>query len=333
MIRYHHVLKTHWLDSKRNRRIDRIIYTLVQNLDPYYLNRHERQTIGFEGLDLAAARRKEIEASARDISPDSVLNFDSAHFHVASQSRPGEFHVIDLIESTCDCADFPRIRFCKHIAAIYVHFPHLCPERNIPSTTPENAAVTFQSQPSTSHSNTLQVLMQDITLLSQTLASETIDQSADSSAIIEAARSAKYSLTALVASLQNIRALPEKDIIAPNQTSWPETAERMGVKRSSKRKCPPEECGLTARSIGVAKAKHRIHTDPYTGGERSGKRAKPDAMSAAANRRARAPSPLSSTAPPSNALAVALTPPSASALAYGFPTPPAPLFNFPSVSR
>jgi hypothetical protein len=137
MIRYHHILKTHWLDSKCNQQIDCIIYTLVQNLDPYYLNQHKRQTIGFKGLDLAAVQQKEIKASTRDISPDSVLNFDLAHFHVTSQSHPGKFHVIDLIESTCDCMDFPRIHFCKHIAAIYVHFPHLCPEQNIPSPLPK----------------------------------------------------------------------------------------------------------------------------------------------------------------------------------------------------
>ena len=178
--------------------------------------------MGFEGLDLAAARRQEIEASARDIPLDSVLNFDSTHFHVASQSRPGEFYAIDLIQSACDCPDFPRIRFCKHMAAVYAHFPHLCPTptpNNTPPT-PENTTGPSQSQSPASHDNTLQVLTQDITLLTQTLAVET---TADS-AVVEAARSAKYSLTAAVASLQSTRALPEKDVIAPNQKSWPETA-------------------------------------------------------------------------------------------------------------
>jgi hypothetical protein len=138
-----------------------------------------------------------------------------------------------------------------------------------------------------------------------------------SSAVLETARSVKYTLTTAIASLQSARPLPEKDVIAPNQKSWPETAECMGVKRAPKRKCPPEERGLTAQSIGVAKAKRHIHTDPYAGGERSGKRAKPDAMSAAANRCARGLSP-SGTAPPSNASAVALVPPSASAPACSF---------------
>ena len=56
------------------------------------------------------------------------------------------------------------------------------------------------------------------------------------------------------------------------------------------------------RSIGAAKGKHRrVHSDPYAGGERSGKRAKPDAISAVANANARvhacAP-PASMAAPP-----------------------------------
>jgi pyruvate/2-oxoglutarate dehydrogenase complex dihydrolipoamide acyltransferase (E2) component len=96
-------------------------------------------------------------------------------------------------------------------------------------------------------------------------------------------------------------ALPEKEKIAPNQKSWPETAERMGVKRRPKRKRLPEERGITEQSIGVTKGKRRrIHQDPYAGGERSGKRTKPDALSATANARARAnaaPSPTPSPFP------------------------------------
>jgi hypothetical protein len=53
--------------------------------------------------------------------------------------------------------------------------------------------------------------------------------------------------------------LPSKKKIGPNQHSWTETASVMNVRVKSKRK---------------------IHTDPYGGGERSGKKAKPDARSA-----------------------------------------------------
>ena len=43
----------------------------------------------------------------------------------------------------------------------------------------------------------------------------------------------------------------------PNQKSWPETVQVMGVKVKTKRAS--------------------VHTDPYAGGERSGKKAKVDA--------------------------------------------------------
>jgi hypothetical protein len=123
-------------------------------------------------------------------------------------------------------------------------------------------------------------------MLSQTLAATQAAQSAESTvaqsdAVIEAARSAKYSLTAVIAATQGNNALPNPDVIPQNHKSWTETAKQMGVTKS-KRPRPAEDSGLTARSIGVVKGKRRrIHNDPYAGGERSGRRAKPDAASTA----------------------------------------------------
>jgi hypothetical protein len=125
-------------------------------------------------------------------------------------------------------------------------------------------------------------------MLSQTLAAMQATQSAESTvaqstAVIEAAHSAKYSLTAAIAATQGNNPLPNLGIIAQNHKSWTETAKQMGVtKKSSKRPHPAEDSRLTAWSIGVVKGKHHcIHNDPYAGGERSGKRARPDAPSPA----------------------------------------------------
>jgi hypothetical protein len=132
----------------------------------------------------------------------------------------------------------------------------------------------------------LQSLSQDIFSLSQKLTLESVPNLA----VIEAFRSAKYSLTTAIASMEGRNALPEKDVIAPNQKSWPETANRMGARKNPRPRCLPGECGLTERSIGAIKGKRKhLHNDPYAGGERSGKRAKRDALSQAANARARAP--------------------------------------------
>ena len=101
-------------------------------MEPYYQSQQERWSVRFEGLDLASEQWHKIIVSTRGISQESILQFDHIQFHVASQSRPGTFYSVDLNLSKCDCQDFPRIRFCKHLAAIHLHFPHLCFEESNP---------------------------------------------------------------------------------------------------------------------------------------------------------------------------------------------------------
>jgi hypothetical protein len=171
------------------------------------------------------AQQHQILSSTKNISPDSILQFDHIQFHVASQSCPGEYYAIDLQRSTCDCADFPRVQFCKHIAAIYAHFPHLSPEGiNTPVLTED---ITPLSQPecASTQEDNLQSLTQDIAALSQTLMSKSL-----SLAILKATCLAKYMLTVAISSIKGSKALPEKDFIVSNQKSWTEMAERMGVK-------------------------------------------------------------------------------------------------------
>ena len=211
-------------------------------MEPSYWSRHDRQAVGLEGLDLMAAQQSQILTSAKDISRDSILQFDHIQFHIASQSLPGAYYAIDLHQLMCDCADFPRVRFCKHIAAIYAHFPHLSPEGISESLLTEDITPSCQPECASSQEDSLQTLTQGIAALSHTLASLSL-----SLAVLEAARSAKYTLMVAIASIQGSNALPEKDIVAPNQKSWMETAKRMGVKCGApKRKCLSEERRITA---------------------------------------------------------------------------------------
>ena len=290
-------MKSHFLDGKRNRRIDHVINVLVENMVPYYQNRHARQIVGLEGPDLAGQRHRQLMTGARGTARDSIQQFDSTQFHVASESRPGAYYEINLDQSTCNCPDFPRSRFCKHLAAINVHFPHLCKQESSPLQDTEFAGLldlpervhTPEVRRTSSPQESLQKLMQDIKQLSHQLDDKISDLTDESApAVMEAVRSVKYSLTAAIASTQGSRALPNKEDVPPNQHSWMETAERMGTKRAPKRRRPNEH-GLTARCIGIPKGKRkRLYTDPYAGGEQSGTRAKPDALSAEANARARA---------------------------------------------
>ena len=103
---------------------------------------------------------------------------------------------------------------------------------------------------------------------------------AQSTAAIKGTHAAKFSLVAAIMATQGNAPLPNLDVVAWNHKSWTETAKQMGVTKKSKRVAPAEDSGLTAQSISIVKGKHhRIHNNLYTRGERSGKHAKPDALS------------------------------------------------------
>jgi hypothetical protein len=121
---------------------------------------------------------------------------------------------------------------------------------------------------------TLQVLTQDISMLSQTLAATQATQctesaAAQSMAVIEATRSAKYSLTAAITAMQGNAPLPNPNVIARNHKLWMETTKQMGAtKKLTKRAHPTKDARLTAWCIGIVKGKRRrIHNDPYARGE------------------------------------------------------------------
>lgn len=298
-------MKSRWLDGKRNRRLDHLLFILVKSADPYYQFRHDRQQAGLDGLNLEASRRRDIEEAANKVTRDSIEKFDDSQFHVASQTKSGHFYAINLALPTCNCPDFPRIRHCKHIGAVYFHFPHLRPS-NVPAASPAVSGSECAPIPATSTSNTFHLLVQDVNLLSHRLVSEGNTQLAPSQVVVEAVRSAKASLSAAIASVNGSSPLPHRERIAPNQHSWTETAESMGVRRTAaKRRRLPEDVGLTEKTIGSAKGKRRrVYTDPYAGGERPGRLARSDAVSATANQKARACAP----------------PPARVPLAYAFPT-------------
>jgi hypothetical protein len=122
------VLKSHWLYGKRQHQIDHVIVMLVMGMVGYYENKHSYQIVGLDGKDLMAERRQELLERAADIPSESIQKLDDTQFHVASKSRPGLYHTVDLHRSTCQCEDFLRIWFCRHIAAVLCHFPKLSPQ-------------------------------------------------------------------------------------------------------------------------------------------------------------------------------------------------------------
>jgi len=226
-LRYHHKLKSHCLSGKCNQRIDYVIEKFMTYFISDCQNRHKRQLVGLEGPDLEEARREQILESARNISPDSIHPVSNTEFLIASESNPGHRYPIDLTQSTCDCKDFPRIRLCKHIAAVNEHFPALRSKGSSFSEIPEcmRDQDLPQSAPKPNADEERVVLLKDINALCQQLTALSDDATPD----LEALKTVKHSLKAVIASANGSRALPEKDNFNPNQKTWAEMAERMGA--------------------------------------------------------------------------------------------------------
>src|SRR5260221_2275632 len=207
---------------------------------------------GIEGPDLEGARRQKIQASARNISPDSIHQVSGYAFLVASESQLGRYYRIDLTQSTCDCDNFLRIRYYKHIAAIYVHFPQLCPKESSPSEIPEPPCAPDPPQRAPrSDEDSADILLEDINALSQQLNAVTDRSNQD----LQALKSVRHSLRAAIASANGSWPLPEKDVFPPNQKTWAETAERMGARKAPKRKHGPVGRNTMEECISAVKSK------------------------------------------------------------------------------
>ena len=266
--------------------------TLVENFLPSFKFTHLWQLAGIYSPNLEKSRRLQIEATARNMSPDSIHHLGSTKFNVASESHPGHHYLIDLNTSTCVCEDFPRIQFCKHIGAIHEHFPPLASKRSSHSKIPEHVRIPApapapaqpQHTPGPEEIKSVDILLKDINALCQQLSNLGDRSTAD----LKALKHIKYSLKAVIALANRSRPLPEKDIFNPNQKTWAKTAKHMGTRKPPKRKHGPADENNAEQSIGPVKGKRaRKYTDLYAGGERSGKRAKPDTVSATADERAR----------------------------------------------
>ena len=69
---YHHVLKGKFMDGKRGRRLDTLLFILTQHVVAHYELRYRRQMHGFEGLDLEDEERARIAKAARDIAREDI---------------------------------------------------------------------------------------------------------------------------------------------------------------------------------------------------------------------------------------------------------------------
>src|SRR6266850_3318787 len=110
--------------------------------------------------------------------------------------------MIDLAQQHCNCKDFHRIEFCKHLAAIQAHFPHLCSEGNTKVMVLAQELCKNLNPEHLRPAHNLGTLLQKVSILSWTLATQPNTKLDSSLAIFEVFRTLKHSLMAAIASRQ-----------------------------------------------------------------------------------------------------------------------------------
>ena len=264
------MLKSIWLEGKRNQHVDHLVHMLVVEFIPDLKMCHKRQELGMNGRDLAEKRCQLILRHAPKTPFTQIQKINNLHFEVQS-SNSSNLYQINLVTTTCSCSDFPRIRLCKHIAAM-MHFFGGVDLRPQPLINTGVSSSPVQRDSSIAHmddSTAIPSIINDIFSLSQELVTKGLSDPgiANSLNSLQAIRSGLRGI--LLAG--NGSHLPEKENIGPNQCSWPETAAQMGVKHVNK--CPNGKVNstLTAQHIGKPNHKRTTNDDPYGAKEQSGK--------------------------------------------------------------
>ena len=75
-----------WLEGKRNRCVDHLVYTLVIQMLPTYESRRNSQRLGFEGPNLKEKRHNEILARTPEINADAIQRLGDNQFLVTARS-------------------------------------------------------------------------------------------------------------------------------------------------------------------------------------------------------------------------------------------------------
>ncbi|KZP29245.1 hypothetical protein FIBSPDRAFT_727730 [Athelia psychrophila] len=252
---WHHLLKGKMLEGTQNRRLDHLIWVLLHKCVPYFVHRHWRQQFGFEGPDLEAQQRTQANERGQAIPPTSITEVvPSRIYTLRSQSNPQCLYTINREAYNCECPAFPTISFCKHMAAVQFHYPEADDQTRstilifTPPVLPFQQPVTNLSSSSAPTNTILANKLRDLSIHIRHSDHRT-------SSLIELDDLANRALL----EHEQSQILPTKNKIASNEgPGWKVTRAIMGA--------------------DVKTGPKRAHPDPFSGGERSGKRAKADAQ-------------------------------------------------------
>nr|GAT55236.1 predicted protein [Mycena chlorophos] len=281
----HHFYKDYIADRQRNKRMD-----LTEQL------------AGVHGHNLEQAGRVEVLQRAGDIPLACIAPpmGNSPFYVVLSQSSSNlTFYNVDVsvVPAKCTCSSYHWLLFCTHVAAVGIHFPHSGVDIRIysPSARTRLHPHISVSGPPTSEVPSAPLELRPIEPISATAAAASHQLSKTLLSLAADVRANPRPLEELVPLQAAVtkfsrpvsELLPAKENLGNNHKDhWQETAKSMGAstKKKRKRNADSAEAGIAPRKTKQLRAK-----DIETYSERSGKRAKPDAL--------RAPTPKPSPPP------------------------------------
>lgn len=121
---WHNQLKTVYLHRKRNRRVDRLIYILVNDVKPDFIQNISRITLNIGRMGPEERRRRELDAEAineasvptmmEEFADDQVTTFKVTSF--TSEHIKYDIVVENEAMMSCTCQDFQWSKtVCRHM--------------------------------------------------------------------------------------------------------------------------------------------------------------------------------------------------------------------------
>ncbi|KAF5342493.1 hypothetical protein D9611_001694 [Ephemerocybe angulata] len=297
---WHHILKTKFMQGKRNRRLDHLIHLLVKEVIAYFLHKHRSQEFGFSGPDLEVQETRRIQAISQTIPATDIEESDENDdiFHVKSQSSPGIVYRVDLDTYECECPSFSKVLLCKHIFAVQTHFSEVydhipCSSLDISAdstieqsgTVQESEVPNNETQECTAPTDTPKIRTSKAEeLLSHV--SLRLKAGIPSDFNPESLSQLEKSLSRFIAELDAAQlAFDDSDILGSQREQIPP--------------CQKTHWADTEAIMGTSvKTKRKLNTDPYGAGEKPGKKAKADALTMPAISEPPAPTTISWMTPP-----------------------------------
>ena len=227
------MLKSKFLEGKRNRHANHLITILIKNVEAEYVCHYDGQNMGFHGSDLGKEHHEELLVRTPEMNAESIRTVGNNGFYVHSVTDPSREYLVDLGKQSCDCPDWPRVRLCKHVTAMAHFFGHkdqqIEVELIVPKSTAPAPAPSSREESPGERSNASAAsasILQNVINISR----DFLNNVPGSQGTARSLWMVKAHLTAVVCNAHTSEnPLPGQESILPNQGTWSETAKRMGA--------------------------------------------------------------------------------------------------------